>query len=232
MCAWFLCRVTGEEGCTALINLPFFMCGPNELIFTCANSGDVEETVRAPIIRQLQQKGAETEVLLVLFNNRPYVVKFTTKRDVEIHKTLFDNEITRDDVVRLVSSVPQPHATWPSSVARVVDIKGSNSLRRRPWKLMQYVDEVEERVETSEISSHGKRRRTDLAAAAARATATAAVAATAAASSLYSDLVRRVVSVVPELRKETDWKSPKNILWMRGGGNGGLLLLPRVFDFD
>lgn len=207
------------------------MCGPNELIFTCANSGDVEETVRAPIIRQLQQKGAETEVLLVLFNNRQYVVKFTTKRDVEIHKTLFENEMTRDDVVRLVSSVPQPHAFWPSSVTRVVDIKGSNSLRRRPWKLMQYVDEVEE---TAEISSHdGKRRRTDLAAAvaAARATATAAVAATSAASSLYSDLVRRVVSVVPELRKETDWKSPKNILWMRGG-NGGLLLLPRVFDFD
>lgn len=230
MCAWFLCRVTAEEECTALINF-FSMCGPNELIFTCAKSGDVEETVRAPIIRQLQQKGAETEVLLVLFNNRPFVVKFTTKRDVEIHKTLFENEITRDDVVRLVSSVPQPHATWPSSVARVVDIKGSNSLRRRPWKLMQYVDEVEERagVETTEISSPGKRRRTDLAAAAA-ATARATAAAFA-ASSLYSDLVRRVVSVVPELRKETDWKSPKNILWMRGG-KGGLLLLPRVFDFD
>ena len=222
-------------------------CGPHELLFTYRCMGEEREQ-RVPIVRQMQQKGAETEVLLVVFNNRQYVVKFTSARDVDIHRTLYNHDVTRDDVIRLVHTVPAPPSAaggddeggrrppeWPADVATVTSIRGSNVLRRRPWKLMPYVDEVEERAMHAEneaaaerlLNGSGKRKR----AAALAAAAVVDAAAPTRTVTAYVELVRRVVGVVPELRDETDWKSPKNIMWMRLGGEAPGLL-PRVFDFD
>lgn len=183
---------------------------------------DEEHEERVPILRQLQQKGSETEVLLVSFNGRQYVVKFTSARDVDIHRMLYNHEETRDDVINLVRVVAAPRRAnacappgWPADVAVITSISGSNALRRRPWKLMPYIDEVAERTMHAEsdavvermLSGSSKRKR---AAALAAATVVDAAAHTRTVSA-YLDLVRRVVGVVPELRDETDWKSPKNV---------------------
>jgi len=189
-------------------------CSANELIvYYTEPESVVVRHMRVPIVRQLQQKGSSTEVLLVKICGREYVVKFTSDRDVKMHRQLTVNPLTRHHVVSLLSVIPLGiRADGTTSAARVLEVSGSNALRRRPWKLMEFINHTPPTV--------GKRKLTRSAAVSAFTEFSAVV---------VAEMVRCVLAVYPELRDEDDWRSPKNILWSATAEG---LMRPMVFDFD